>query len=64
MNPFERQRLLSALMVLVVLLFVSGRAAPTARWRRPLRRAAIAAFALAVAAALVEIALWWSGGRG
>lgn len=62
MNAFDRQRLVAALTLLVVALFVSGGVAPAARWRRALRRAAILAFALAVAAALGEIAWWWSSG--
>jgi len=58
MNDFDRQRLLSALILLVVALFVSGGAPFAARWRRQLRLAAIVGFVVAVAAALGEIAFW------
>ena len=61
MNGFDRQQMLSALMLLVMALFVSGGAPFAARWRRPLRHAAIAGFVLAVALALAEIVLWWTG---
>lgn len=64
MSGFERQRLYGALVLLVTALFLASGYAPAARWRRPLRAAAIAVFALAVVAALVEIALWLTDGGG
>jgi hypothetical protein len=61
MNGFDRQRMLTALMLVVMALFVaSGRPFP-ARWRRRLRLAAIGGFVVALAAALAEIVWWWSG---
>lgn len=63
MNAFERQRLLAALLLLVIALFVAAGYPPALPWRRRLRFAALVAFGLAVAAALVEIGLWLSGGR-
>jgi hypothetical protein len=57
----DRQQLFSALSLLVMALFVSSTWGPLARWRRGLRLAAILVFALAVVAALVEIALWIAG---
>ncbi len=61
MNGVDRQRLLSALMLLVMALFVSGGVPMAARWRRPLRLAAIAGFVLAMALALAESVFWWIG---
>jgi hypothetical protein len=61
MNGFDRQRLLSALILVVMALFVSGGALFAGRWRRPLRLAAIIAFFTALAAALAEILFWWIG---
>jgi hypothetical protein len=61
MNGVDRQRLLSALMLLVMALFVSGGVPLPARWRRPLRLAAIAGFVLAMALALAESVFWWIG---
>ena len=62
MTPLDRQRLMSALMLLVIALFVSGGYPPAARWRRELRWAALVAFAVAAALALVEVWRWlWSG---
>ena len=61
MNGVDRQRLLSALMLVVMALFVSGGVPFAARWRRKLRLAAIAGFVLAVALALAEIVFWWTG---
>lgn len=57
-----RERLLAALVLLVMALFVaSGFAAPV-RWRGPLRLAAIVGFAAALGVALVAIALWLAAG--
>lgn len=61
MHEVDWQRLLSALMLLVVALFVSGGVPMAARWRRPLRLAAIAGFVVATALALAESVFWWAG---
>ena len=61
MNGFDRQRLLVALTLVVMALFVSAGAPFAQPWRRQLRIAAIVGFALAVIAALAEIALWLFG---
>jgi hypothetical protein len=58
-SGFERQRMLSALILLVIALFVAGAYPPAARWRRELRLGAIVAFCVAVVWALLEIGLWW-----
>ena len=57
MNDFNRQQMFLALVGLVTALFVMAQL--PGRWRRQLRAAAIAAFSLAVAVAVVEIALWF-----
>ena len=64
MDGFDRQRLLSALILVVMALFVSTGYPPSARWRRQLRLAAILGFGVALAAALAEIVLWWTGWGG
>jgi len=61
MNSVDRQRLLTALILAVMALFVSAGAPGAGRWRRQLRGAAIVGFAVAVALALVEIGLWLTG---
>jgi len=61
MNGFDRQQLLTALILLVTALFVSSGVASAARWRRPLRLAATGAFVIAVVLALAEIVYWWAG---
>jgi hypothetical protein len=53
----------TALMLLVIALFVAGRYPPAARWRRELRIGTIVAFCAAVAWAVVEIGMWWMTGR-
>ena len=58
MNEFDRQRLLTALILLAMALFVAGGTPYAARWRRQLRLAAIVGFLVALAMALGEIALW------
>jgi hypothetical protein len=60
LNAFDRQRLLSALILLVMTLFVASGLPQAARWRRPARLAAMAGFLIAVALALAEIAVWWA----
>jgi hypothetical protein len=63
-SALDRQQLFSALTLVAMALFVAGGIAPNSRWRRALRAAAITAFGLAVAAALIEIALWWNDAGG
>ena len=58
MGDFDRPRLLTALVLLVMALFVSAGAPFAARWRRQLRLAAIIGFLVALAVALGEIAFW------
>ncbi|MBV9014340.1 MAG: hypothetical protein JO058_01650 [Alphaproteobacteria bacterium] len=57
MSGVGREQAIAALTLLVAALFVISGTAP-ARWRRPLRAAAIACFVLAVLAALIEIGRW------
>jgi hypothetical protein len=57
MRPLDQQ-LFAALTLAVMALFVASGYRPLGRWRRWLRLAALVLFALAVLAALVEIALW------
>jgi hypothetical protein len=57
-NYADRQRLLTALMLLAMAFFVASGTAFAGRWRRPFRLAAIAGFLAALAIALVEIAVW------
>jgi hypothetical protein len=59
MDGFDRHQLLRVLILLAIASFISSGVPQDPRWRRRFRRAAIAAFLLAVAAALVEILLWW-----
>jgi hypothetical protein len=61
MNGFDRQRWLTALILLVMALFVSAGTPFAARWRRQLRLAAIVGFLVALAVALGEIAFWLIG---
>jgi hypothetical protein len=61
MNGLDRQRLLTALILVVMALFVSAGAPFAARWRSQLRLAAIVGFLIALAVALAEIVLWWTG---
>jgi hypothetical protein len=64
MDGFDRQRLFTAFILVVMALFVASGLPPAQRWRRQLRLAAIVGFLVALAAALAEIALWWSGRAG
>jgi hypothetical protein len=57
-SGFERQRMLSALILLVIALFVAGAYPPAARWRGELRVAAVLGFCAALGWALIEIGLW------
>ena len=61
MNGFDRQQLLTALILLVTALFVSSGVASAAPWRWSLRLAATVAFVIAVVLALAEIVYWWAG---
>ena len=61
LNPVERHQALTALTALVAALFVASGYPPAARWRRPLRAAAIIVFLIALGAALVEVAIWLTG---
>jgi hypothetical protein len=61
MGDFDRQRMFSALILLVIALFVSAGAPFAARWRRQLRLAAIIGFFIALAVALGDIAFWLIG---
>jgi len=61
LNGIDRYRLLSALILLVMALFVASGLPQAARWRRPARLAAIAGFLIAVALALAEVVVWWAG---
>ena len=63
MSGFDQQQMLAALMALVMALFVASGYPPAARWRRPLRIAAITLFLVAAALALFEIAMWWGEQR-
>jgi hypothetical protein len=58
MSPFERQQMLSALMMLVMALFVGSGFVPTGRPRMLVRTAAIVLFALVALVAVVEAAFW------
>jgi hypothetical protein len=62
MSPFERQRMLSVLVMLVMALFVGGGFVPAGCPRRLVRVAAITLFTLVAIAALVEAALWLAQG--
>ena len=57
-NDFDRQRMVSALILVVVTLFVLSGAPFAARWRRELRLAAIVVFVIGVAAALAAVVFW------
>ena len=61
MSDFDRQRWLSALIFLVMALFVSAGTPFAARWRRQIRLAAIVGFLVALAAVLGETAFWLIG---
>ena len=58
MNEFDRQRLLSALILLAMAFFVAGGMPLAGRWHRQFRLAAIVGFLAALVVALAEIARW------
>jgi hypothetical protein len=57
-SGFERQQMFSALILLVIALFVMGGFPPASQWRRELRVAAIIAFSAAALWAIIEIAIF------
>ena len=59
----DRGEMLSALILAVMALFVASGQPFAGRWRRTMRLAALLAFALAVAAALIEVG-WWLATSG
>ncbi|MGD9616807.1 MAG: hypothetical protein AB7H90_17805 [Alphaproteobacteria bacterium] len=61
MSGFERHQMLSALILLVIALFVAGAFPPASRWRRELRIGAIVAFCAALFWVLFEIGIWLIG---
>jgi hypothetical protein len=60
-SGFDQQQMFSALILLVVALFVASGFPLVARWRRALRVMAIVAFCVAVFWSLIEIKLWPAG---
>ena len=58
MTGFDTERLWSALVVVVMALFVASGLPGVGVWRRPLRVAALVGFAVAAALALGESVLW------
>jgi len=60
MTAFDRQRLIMALILLVMAAFVASGRPGVGRWRHYLRAAAIAGFAAAMVLALIEVSLWWT----
>ena len=63
MIRFERTQMFSALILLVIALFVAAGFPPAARWRRELRLGAVIAFCAALGWALIEIGRWMAGTR-
>ena len=61
MNGFDRQRLFTALVLLITALFVSSSFPSAGPWRRPLRFSAIAGFVIALVVALVDTLSWLWG---
>jgi len=53
----------SALILLVIALYVAAGFPPAARWRRELRLGAVVAFCAALGWALIEIGRWMAGTR-
>ena len=60
MNGFDRQRLVAALMLAVMVLYLLARA-PGFRYRRAARIAAITVFTVVVAGLVVWVVLWLAG---
>ena len=60
MQGFDRQRLVSALLLAATALFLMA-SAPGFGYRRALRRAGIAVYAIAMAVVLVWVVLWLAG---
>jgi len=63
MDHIDHQQMFSALMGLVIVLFLMSGQRVAAPWRCQFRIAAIALFLVAAAMALVEVALWLAGMR-
>ncbi len=61
MKWLESERALSAIILLVMALFVASGTPAAGRWNRPLRLAALIGFGVALALALGETAFWWAG---
>jgi hypothetical protein len=59
----DRGEMLSALILVVMALFVASGRPFAGRWRRRLRLLALLAFALAAVAALIEVG-WWLAASG
>jgi hypothetical protein len=57
----DQGEMLSALILLVMALFVASGQVPAGCWRQRLRLATLIAFALAIGAALFEIGQWLAG---
>jgi hypothetical protein len=62
-SAFERQQMFSALILLVIALFVASGYPPASRWRRELRLGAVIAFCAALFWALIELGLWMADTR-
>jgi hypothetical protein len=61
MNRFDSGQLIGMLMAAVAALFVLSGLPPAARWRQRFRGAAIAAYAVAAAIAVIGVILWLLG---
>ena len=59
----DRTQMLQALSLAVMACFVAG-GMVAARWRRPMRWAAVGLYGLALVLALVEVAVWLLGIQG
>jgi hypothetical protein len=59
----DQGEMLSALILVVMALFIASGQPFAGRWRRTMRLAAMIAFALAVVAALIEVG-WWLAASG
>lgn len=63
LTGLDPQRLMSAIVLIVMVLFVAGGTPGAGRWRGPLRLAAIIGFGVAVVLAVAEVGWWLAGGR-